>query len=295
MTSLATEPVRVRAPATSANLGPGFDSLALALRLYDEVTVQIRSGPVVITVTGEGTGSVPTDESHLVVRAIRRTLEHCGSVQPGLALHCENMIPHERGLGSSAAAIVAGFRLAEGLLQASLPTAELLGLATEMEGHPDNVAACLLGGLTIAWMANDVPQAASLRIDPDIVTTAFVPEQAVSTAVARGVLPATVPHATAAANAARAALLVAALTGEPGLLLSGTCDFLHQIHRRDAMPASYALMTRLRESGHAAVISGAGPAVLVLHRRRDTEWPDVGDGWRRLSLGLDLTGARLIP
>jgi homoserine kinase len=284
--------VRVRVPATSANLGPGFDAFGLALTWYDDLVVTARDEPgVSIEVEGEGAGVVPLDESHLVVRALRAGLESLGASVPGLALTCQNRIPHERGLGSSAAAIVAGLAAAYGLTGTTLDRARLVALATEIEGHPDNVAACALGGFTIAWVADGLGRA--VRLDPaeGVSLVAYVPENPCSTEVARGLLPASVPHADAAANAGRAALLVAALTGRPDLLPVATQDRLHQEYRAPAMPDSAALVGKLRANGQAAVISGAGPTVLVLGSADTVE--DVPDGWTRHVLGVDPVGVQV--
>ncbi|GAA1660140.1 homoserine kinase [Fodinicola feengrottensis] len=262
--------VRVRVPASSANLGPGFDALGLALGLYDDVELSIVSDGLLVEVTGEGARDVPTDESHLLVRAARAAFDRLGGQPAGLRLSCTNRIPHGRGLGSSAAAIVAGVVAASVLAdpdagpRGALSDDELLSLATELEGHPDNVAACLLGAGTIAWMEG--PKAQAVRFHPaaDLVPVAFVPTQPLSTEVARGLLPARVPHADAAANAGRAALLVHALTTDLSVLLAATEDRLHQAYRAAAMPVSAMLVEKLRAADIPAVISGAGATVLAL-------------------------------
>jgi len=260
----AAGPVRVRVPATSANLGPGFDSLGLALSRYDEVTAAVTDSGLSIEVTGAD--EVARDESHLVVRAMQATFDRLGGRPPGLRLSCRNDIPHGRGLGSSAAAIVAGVLLARALTvdgRQQLDRAAVLALASELEGHPDNVAACLLGGFTIAWTESGVGQA--IRLEPvGIAPVLFVPAEQSATHQARAALPAQVPHADAAFNLSRAALLVAALTGQPQWLLAATEDRLHQGYRADTMPATSRLVSELRQHGLAAVVSGAGSSVLVL-------------------------------
>lgn len=186
--------MRVRVPATSANLGPGFDSLGLALSLYDEVVVRVRPEPgATVTVQGVGAGEVATDDTNLVVRAVRRGLEHAGVDQPGLELHATNAIPHGRGLGSSAAAIVAGLMAARGLLEGvvDLDASTLLSLATEMEGHPDNVAPALFGGLTIAWMTAEGPAYKRLLVHRGVAPVVFVPTSTLSTKLARSCNPRT--------------------------------------------------------------------------------------------------------
>ncbi|MDQ0424262.1 homoserine kinase [Cellulomonas iranensis] len=311
--------VRVRVPATSANLGPGFDALGVALGLHDEIDVRALGTPDVrVEVTGEGAGEVPDGEDHLVVRALRAALDHVGAPQTGLHLVCRNRVPHGRGLGSSAAAVVAGILAARGLVAdpAALDDDVALALATRLEGHPDNAAPALLGGLTVAW-SDDAPaggvaatglppvRAARLAVHPDVAPVAIVPPGHLSTHAARGVLPAQVPHADAAWQAGRAALLVEALGRRPDLLLAATGDRLHQGYRRAVMPASLALVDALRARGVAAVVSGAGPTVLALARRagerHGTEGTDadaaVADafggvmaGWRVLPLPVDATG-----
>ncbi|GAA3798166.1 homoserine kinase [Cellulomonas soli] len=314
---LRADHVRVRVPATSANLGPGFDALGLALGLHDELEVRALGGPGVrVEVTGEGAGQVPDDESHLVVRALRVALDHVGAPQAGLHLICRNRIPHGRGLGSSAAAVVAGLVAARALVSEPgvLDDDVVLDLATGMEGHPDNAAPALLGGATVAWTqdgpagAPSVVRAAALAVHPDVVPVAIVPSVHLSTRTARGVLPTTVPHTDAAFQASRAALLVEALGRRPDLLLPATQDRLHQEYRRAVMPDSLALVDALRARGVAAVVSGAGPTVLVLARRTGaapdgtvtTDADDAVDaafggamtGWRILPLPVDVTGAQ---
>jgi homoserine kinase len=266
-------PVRVRVPATSANLGPGFDALGLALSLHDVVEARIDGAGLSIEVTGEGAGTAEAGEGHLVVRAMRQTFGLLGGQPPGIALRCANRIPHGRGLGSSAAAIVSGILAARALASggaARLPDDAVLRLATEIEGHPDNVAACLGGGLTIAWTAAGEPRMTRLFPVPGVVPVVFVAPEPLATEAARRVLPASVPHADAAANAGRSALLVAALTGDPGALFDATQDFLHQPYRASVMPATADLVRRLREAGVPAVVSGAGPSVLAFMIRQSS-------------------------
>ncbi|QMW67427.1 homoserine kinase [Mumia sp. ZJ1417] len=306
MSPFVEGPVTVRTPASSANLGPGYDALGLGLSLYDEVTAEVvDDGGLTVTVDGVGAADVPRDESHLVVRSLRAVFDELGMTQPGLRVHCVNRIPHARGLGSSSAAIVGGITVARALLSGSASIAPLgearfddaaaLRLATRLEGHPDNVAAALLGGLTIAWM--DGVEARAVRLDVEAEVVVYVPEDGVSTEVARGLLPAHVPHADAALNAGRAALLVAALDGRPELLFDATEDALHQAYRAPAMPASYALVEALRADGIPAIISGAGPTVLAFATDAFDAAPLVGrapGGWAVLSLPVDRAGARQV-
>jgi homoserine kinase len=260
-------PVTVQVPATSANLGPGYDSFGLALGRYDEVTARVTDGGLTIAVAGEGADGVTRDESHLIVRAMRATFDRLGQGQPaGLDLDCTNQIPHGRGLGSSAAAIVSGIELARSLVVGGrelLDDAAALALASEIEGHPDNVAACLLGGATVAWTADGVGRAT--RLEPvGVRPVLFVPNEQSATEAARAALPASVPHADAAFNVSRAGLLVLALAGRPELLMTATEDRLHQDYRAAGMPGSHGLVSALRAAGVAAVISGAGSSVLAL-------------------------------
>ncbi|RLK47590.1 homoserine kinase [Microbacterium telephonicum] len=259
--------VAVRVPATSANLGPGFDTLGLALSVYDELTVTtLPAGDLEIVVTGEGAEDVPTDASHLVVRAIAYAYEAVARPMPGLHLEAHNAIPHGRGMGSSGAAVVAGLLAAKGLLEGEvhLDDATLLRLATELEGHPDNVAPALFGGLTIAWIDETGPQHKKLLVHRGVSPLVFVPDFRMSTSVARSLAPVQVPREDAVFNVSRSALLIAALTQSPELLIAATEDKLHQSYRAQAMPATDALVRALRAEGYAAVVSGAGPSVLVL-------------------------------
>ncbi|MEU1810153.1 homoserine kinase [Micromonospora aurantiaca (nom. illeg.)] len=294
-TTFTPGPVRVRVPATSANLGPGFDALGLALGRHDDVTAEVTGGGVRVSVTGEGAGELPPDERHLIVTAMRATFDALGAQPPGLALECVNRIPQARGLGSSSAAIVAGVLAARALVadgDRRMDDDAALRLAAELEGHPDNVAPCLLGGFTIAWTEPGGARAVSLPVAPAVRPTVFVPAERGLTSVARAALPASVPHADAASNAGRAALLVHALTADPALLLPATVDRLHQDQRAPGMPATAALVAALRAAGVAAVVSGAGPTVLAL-----SEVPagfQAGTDWRRWELPIDVSGARVI-
>ncbi|MEU8260232.1 homoserine kinase [Micromonospora sp. NPDC048999] len=292
--TFAAGPMRVRVPATSANLGPGFDALGLALGLYDDVAAEVTAGGVRVTVTGEGAGELPEDDRHLVVTSMRAAFDVLGAQPPGLAVECVNRIPQARGLGSSSAAIVAGVLLARALVDdgaTRLDDAAALRLAAEIEGHPDNVAPCLLGGFTVAWTEPAGARAVSLAVAETVRPTVFVPGERGLTATARAALPGTVPHADAALTAGRAALLVHALTADPALLLPATVDRLHQDYRAEGMPGTAALVGALREAGVAAVVSGAGPTVLAL-----TEVPvgfPEGTDWQRWELPIDVSGARV--
>jgi homoserine kinase len=286
-----TVPVRVRVPATSANLGPGFDAFGLALRLHDEVTARVSTSGVRVTVTGEGAGELAGDESHLVVRSMYAAFDRLGGRPAGIELTCDNRIPQARGLGSSSAAIVAGLLAARALVDGGaerLDDAAVLRLASELEGHPDNVAPCLLGGFTIAWVSDDGAQAVTLAPAAAVHPVVFVPTERGLTAHARAALPPTVPHADAARNAGRAGLLVHALTADPSLLLPATEDRLHQQYRAPAAPATFALVNALRAGGIPAVVSGAGPSVLAFQSPGESP---VTAGWRLLDVGIDARGA----
>lgn len=290
--ALLTEPVRVRVPATSANLGPGFDALGLALGRYDEVTARVTAGGVSVAVTGEGAGHLPTDASHLVVRSMMAVFDELGERPAGLELSCLNRIPQARGLGSSSAAIVAGILAARALVvdgAARMPDDAALRFAARLEGHPDNVAPCLLGGFTIAWTQDDGARAVREDPAPGVRPVVFVPSEQGLTEVARAALPATVPHADAAFNAGRSALLVQALTRAPELLFPATEDRLHQPYRASGAPASAALVARLRADGVAAVVSGAGPTVLAFVTEGWTP-PQLSD-WQVWPLDIDTRGA----
>jgi homoserine kinase len=293
-------PVRVRVPATSANLGPGFDACGLALGLYDDVVVQVSESGLDCEVAGEGADKVGAGERNLVVKSLRATFARLGGQPRGLALRCANRIPHGRGLGSSAGAIVAGVLAARGLVVGGnerLDDLAALRLAASIEGHPDNIAACLLGGYTIAWTDPDGVRAVALPVAASIVPVAFVPATQVATAKARRLLPDQLPFADAARSAGRAALLTAALSGRPDLLLAATEDRLHQQYRASAMPRSVALVDHLRAEGVAAVISGAGPTVIALTdlASADRVEAQVPRGWTVHRLDVEREGARIVP
>lgn len=293
--------VHVRVPATTANLGPGFDTLGLALALYDELTVSVSDRPGVhVTVHGVGAGEVPTDETNLVASSIRFVFDQLKRPMPGLEMIANNGIPHGRGLGSSGSAIVAGVKAAQGLLAdtVTLTDEELLGFATQLEGHPDNVAPALFGGLTIAWTTDAGPRFKKLSVHRGVSPMVLVPEFTMSTELARSLQPESVPHEDAVFNVSRSALLVAALTQSPELLLEATEDRLHQDYRASAMPETSSVLSALREAGFAAVVSGAGPSILVLCsdpgerlRAAVVAQQAAQSDWRQLMLAVDIKGA----
>ncbi len=303
--------VAVRVPGSTANLGPGFDSIGLALGLWDDYLFTTSESGLRVEVTGEDAADVPTDESHLVLATMWQAWQVLGvRPPPGLALRARNGIPHGRGLGSSAAAIVAGVVAGQALSMPCLPSRgsevpidrEVAGdLSSRMEGHPDNASASVHGGLTVSLIPDESSGDVGIRtvtarppLHPDIEVVVFVPSAQLLTRTARAVLPRTVPLADAAANTGRAALLVHALTAEPRHLHAATRDWLHQEARRAAYPQSMTLLDALRRQGHAAVVSGAGPSVLVLTTREqaaDVQLPGGHGPWRRIMPGVAQRGA----
>ena len=296
----------MRVPASSANLGPGFDSIGCALGVWDTCRARVTSTPgLSVALAGEGAGSVPLDATHLVHRAMVVAWGELGVEPPaGLALDCTNEVPHGRGMGSSATAIVTGIVAAQALADVSAgATGDAVdltfanSLASRLEGHPDNASASVYGGFTLSW--SDDEQASTttvhLPVHPDVVPVVFAPDVQLSTAKARSVLPQQVRLADAAANSARSALLAHAIGFAPQHLLAATKEWLHQEARRPSYAASMSLVDRLRSRGHAAVISGAGPSVLVLARREHVEEVRAhGEaGWRVLTPGIPDHGARV--
>lgn len=259
--------VSVRVPGSTGNVGPGFDTLGLALGHYDELTVTRIDSGLEFELSGEGSQNVPRSAEHLVVRSMRAAFDAAGAGPlPGLRLKAHNRIPHGRGMGSSASAVVAGVLAANALLSEGtrLDDHAVLQVCSQLEGHPDNVAPTLYGGLTVSYEQDGQFVSVPVRVHEDIVPVVAVPDFEVVTSVARGLLPDTVAHRTAAVTAGRAALLVEAMSNRPEHLLPATFDLLHQPFRAQAMAPSFELMTRLRERGFAALISGAGPTILTL-------------------------------
>lgn len=299
--------MRVRVPASVANLGSGFDAAALAIEIFDDVVAQVVDEPgFSIDVHGEGQDFVPRDAKHLVARAMTRTFDVLDVSPLGVALVCANRIPHSRGLGSSAAATCAGVLLARELVpgaQTNLTLEDMIALGAEIEGHADNVAACFRGGLTVAWQQlNGDDRAAEIDSKSWAVSTQIAPMILVSTTTsstkkARSALPTQVPLTAAAANLARSALLVEAFTRDPALLMTATDDFIHQAHRAELMADSFALMTRLREANVPAAIAGAGSSVIAfpeaLDRPRVVEM--AGGSFEALDVAVDASGARVEP
>ncbi|QCB97014.1 homoserine kinase [Arthrobacter sp. PAMC25564] len=300
--------VTVRVPATSANLGPGYDSLGLALSLHDTLTVEtLASGELEFELSGEGAETLPRDASHLVVKAITEALHRLGFRHDGLRITADNVNPHGRGLGSSASAVVAAVSAANALVPEAARRGKdwILQLTSEMEGHPDNVAPAIFGGLALSWQDSDQYRSTCATVVDSVIPVVAVPDFELSTEAARALLPASVGHHAAAMNSGRAALLIHALTAKPEFLLPGTEDYLHQSYRAEAMRPSAELIAALRGAGYAAVVSGAGPTVLVLaegeaeaatvvdfigsHTAGNT--PEVG--WRVMKLAVDVEGAKV--
>lgn len=286
--------VHLRVPANTANLGPGFDSLGLAFDWLDDCMIEVLGSGVQVEVTGEGAGFVPRDRSHLVIRCLDQGLAALGAAAPGVRLVAHNTIPHTRGLGSSAAATVAGLLAAWALARPEdeVDRQWLLTEANKVEGHPDNVAAAIFGGFVLTWVDDEnepgTVHAAQGRIHPDVRLLAYVHPDPVATKAARQALPARVPHGDAAKNAGRAALLTHALAFEPHLLHAATREWLHQDYRTELMPEAMSLVRSLRARGLGAVISGAGPTVLVLTdaaRLADLDGSEAGE-FRRYDLDV---------
>ncbi|HYY82748.1 MAG TPA: homoserine kinase [Actinomycetes bacterium] len=296
--------VRVRAPASSGNLGPAFDAAGLALDWWDELEAAVIVPPAPefsVHVSGESAELLPTGPGNLVAVAMRRLAAEAGAALPPLHLSVVKGFPLGRGFGSSAAAVVLGLLAARELLAAELPDAALLALADELEGHPDNAAPCLHGGAVLAWREDGRPAARALPVHPDLAAVALVAPEPMATAEARRLLPERVPLAAAAHTAGRAALLPLALAGDFDLLLPATEDVLHQPARLAGTPAAGALLERLRARGHAVTLSGAGPSLLALVPRpavdgavADAEAAVAGAGaagWRVRRLELARHGA----
>jgi homoserine kinase len=293
-------PLHVRAPATSANLGPAFDAAGIALDWWDEL--EVRPAPVdAVQVGGEQAELLPAGRDNLVAVAMRRLASAAGVALPPLHLTVVKGFPLGRGFGSSAAAVVLGLVAARELVAPDLSEAELLALACELEGHPDNATPCLHGGATLSWVEDGRPRWRAVPVHPDLVAVALVAPEPMATREARRLLPERVPFAVAAHTGARSAMLPLALAGDGELLLPATEDLLHQPQRLASAPDSAKLLVRLRAAGHAAFLSGAGPSLLVLSPRRavvgalaDAEAALAAtgvDGWRVRPVELARRGA----
>ena len=322
--------VRVRVPATSANLGSGFDTVGLALDYFDEIEFTTNANPedrsAHIEIHGEGENTLPRDETHLVVSTFRKACDTFGLDRFGFTMVAHNRIPQARGMGSSAEAIVAGIAAAAGFAhRGELNRAAIFDLAAHIEGHPDNVAPAVYGGLTVSYdfetpegvgsvaIAGGEPlrggfHAVNYPVDPAINAFVFVPDYELSTEKAREALPVRIARADAVYNVSRVGLMPAAMNpGAVGgadvantLLFAATQDRLHQPYRAPLMPPSTALIAKLRKAGFAAAVSGAGPCVLVLHYGDAVEAierlvaDELNSGhWRMLHLPINEGGVRI--
>jgi homoserine kinase len=302
--------VRVRVPASSANLGPGYDSFGLALRLYNEFEASLADAWSV-TVSGEGGGTLRSDAENQVARAMARAFAEAGQTGRSARVVCHNGVPVGRGLGSSAAAIVGGLMLGSALLGADLGSERLLELAVELEGHPDNVAAAVFGGFTVSLAEGSAVRA--MRVEPASGLAAVIAlgEEPLATSEARKALPASVPHAHAARNAARAAMVALGIAlGDAESLHQGLVDAIHEPYRAALVPDLEEVRSVLADAGAGpAVLSGAGPTVVALVTGPDDDRAleraraiaeaarpalgEIGRG-RVLAVGVDRDGARII-
>jgi homoserine kinase len=290
----------VRVPATSANLGPGFDALGLALALYNEVVAEEGQG-VTVRIEGEGADRLPRDASNVVARGVRLAVETAGRPFKGCALACVNRIPAARGLGSSAAAWVGGLLAGNALAGGSLSKETLLALAARAEGHPDNVAAAIFGGLTVSCGTPEGVVAVVLPVPANLTWVVLVPDVTSSTAQARALLPASVPRADAVFNVQRVALLLASLqTSDPAPLVTALDDRLHQPYRLKLFPWLPAVAAAAREAGAlGCVLSGAGPSLLAVvagdggavARAMESALRKVGVSGSARALAVDAEGA----
>ena len=297
--------VRIMVPASSANLGPGFDSMGLALAVHDELIAMVTNDVgIKVDVEGEGSGSVPTDESNLVVRAMNRGFKAMNAEPAGFILKCRNAIPHGRGLGSSASAVIGGLAMARSLVEGGeklLSDQQILNIALEFENHPDNLSAALYGGFNVSWL-NGEESAGAVQpiVHPDVVPIVLIPPHELETTRARGVLPQQVDRSAACHNLSRTALLVYAISHDPKLLLEATSDQLHQDARAHVYPETSIIISQLRARNIAAVASGAGPAVLLLIDRNNVHDLEealavVPAEWTRIAVPIDFDGVRELP
>ena len=297
--------VRIVVPASSANLGPGFDSMGLALAVHDELIAMVTSDiGIKVDVEGEGAGSVATDESNLVVRAMNRGFEAMNAEPAGFILKCRNAIPHGRGLGSSASAVIGGLAVARSLVEGGedlLPDQQILNIALEFENHPDNLSAALYGGFNVAWLYSEGSAGAvQPLVHPDVVPIVLIPPHELATTKARGVLPQQVDRSAACHNLSRTGLLVYAMSHDPKLLLEATSDQLHQDARAHVYPETTTIISQLRAKNIAAMASGAGPAVLLLVDRNEIHELEkalsvVPADWTRIAVPIDFDGVRVLP
>lgn len=297
----AMRTLRVAVPGTTANLGSGFDCVGMALDFHDELELDLLDDPgaLHIAVSGQGEGNVPLDDTHLVISSILAGLEAWGGERPGMRLRSVNRIPHSRGLGSSASAIVAGLAFAWGISRPGqeLDRRELTRVSSFLEGHPDNAGAAVWGGAILAWFEGQTVRLVQLNVPGAITARVWVPHFEVGTAGARSVLPETVSRDDAVAQAIASAALPLALERRHDLLFAATSDRLHQSYRAGMMQPSFDLMTALRDNGVAATISGAGPTVIAVGTQQQLALSDdvAAEGFERhdlaLGTGVELTEA----
>ena len=297
--------VRILVPASSANLGPGFDSMGLALAVHDELTAMVTNDEgIKIDVEGEGAGAVSTDETNLVVQAINRGFSAMNAVPPGFILKCRNAIPHGRGLGSSASAVIGGLAMARSLVEGGedlMSNRQILNMALQFENHPDNLSAALYGGFNVSWLeTSNEAGAVQPSVHEDVVPIVLIPPHELATSKARGVLPQQVDRSAACHNLSRTGLLVYAISQDPGLLWEATSDRLHQDARAQMYPETTKIISALRERKMAAMTSGAGPAVLLLINRNHVSELEVAlsvvpQDWTRIAVPVDFEGVRAVP
>jgi homoserine kinase len=260
--------ISVRVPATVANLGPGFDAFGIAIRMYLEVELEPRRDTIDVSLDGEGSGELPADETNLVIRSMDAFFTHIARRPSGFAVTIKNPIPLASGLGSSAAAVVGGLMAARALAGSKVHQTELISLATEIEGHPDNVLPALLGGLVVCYRNQKSGELDHYQLEPSerLVPIIVVPRKGFPTTKAREALPGDVSFADAQFTASRAGLLVGAMTAGAGsdVLAEAMNDRLHEPHRMKLMPETAAVLTELRDAGLPAAMAGAGPSILAV-------------------------------
>ena len=275
--SLLGKLIRVMVPATTANLGPGFDCLGMALDIWNEVVIEVSEAPA-ISVQGQGATELPADKSNLVYRVMEHLFREANLQMPILQLHCRNEIPLKRGLGSSSAAIVGGLVAANGLYPQvpgshgrPFSSEQIVDMAAQLEGHPDNVTPALLGGLRLVVQEGDALRSAPVPIVDDIHAVLFIPEMSIATEDARAVLPKTVSRGDAVYNMGRVALLVNALaTGRLDDLRVATEDRLHQPYRQKLFPAMKVILSAAMNAGAlGAFLSGSGSTILALTKGKE--------------------------
>lgn len=297
--------VKVRVPGTTANCGPGFDTIGIACTIYNEMTLTLSDQPgLAVEVTGEGAGIIPADEKNIAFRAIREVLRRVGENIPGIRIEMHNAIPLARGLGSSAAAIVAGLVAANAATGNQLSHDYIFDMATALEGHPDNVAPAIYGGITVSMMQGDKPR--SLRIVPTqpLKLVVAVPEFGLSTRMARQVLPKAVSFHDAVFNVSRTAMLIGALCqGQYDVLKYAMEDRLHQPYREKLIPGMPDVLAAAMDNGAVgAALSGAGPCLIAFTQHNQEA---IGEAMvqafahhaikaRYLPLNIDIEGAKIV-